>query len=181
MAAADPTRLVFVDETHLTLSLTPLEGRGPRGERVVDRVPHRRWESVTFMAGFSSGGYGAAVAIPGPVDGEVLTTYLREALLPDLAAGQHIVWDNLNVHKSAQARQLIKDAGCELTFLPRYSPDFNPIEGSFSKLKAFVRRAKPRSFDELIDALDAGMRTVTATDAAALFAHAGFPISGPHL
>jgi transposase len=123
----------------------------------------------------------AGVAMPGAVDGDVFTTYLREALLPELQPGQVVVWDNLNVHKSAAARRLIEDAGCELRFLPRYSPDCNPIEPGFSKLKAGVRRAEPRSFDALIDALDASMTAITPDDAQAFFTHAGVPLMRPPL
>lgn len=181
MAERDPRQLVFVDETHLTLSLTPLRARAPKGERAVGAVPHRRWQSVTFLAALTPAGMIAGVAMPGPVDGEVLTAFLREALLPELHAGQVVIWDNLNVHKSATARRLIERAGCELCFLPRYSPDCNPIESSFSKLKAGVRRAEPRSFDALIEALDTGMTAITPADAMAYFAHAGFPISSQPL
>lgn len=181
MAERDPDQLVFVDETHLTLSLTPLYGRARKGQRVVGPVPHRRWQSVSFLAALTPAGMIAGVAIPGAVDGDVLTTYLREALLPALSPGQVVIWDNLNVHKSARARRLIERAGHELRFLPRYSPDCNPIESGFSKLKAGVRRAEPRSFDALIDALDAGMTAITPDDAAGFFAHAGFPIVRPPL
>lgn len=112
----------------------------------MDAVPHRRWQSVSFLAALTPAGMIAGVAIPGAVDGEVLTTYLAEALLPALQPGQIVIWDNLNVHKSATARRLIEDAGCELCFLPRYSPDCTPIEPGFSTLKAAVRRAEPRDF-----------------------------------
>jgi transposase len=144
-------------------------------------VPRRRWQSVSFLAALSPAGMIAGVAIPGAVDGEVLTTYLREALLPALAPGQVVVWDNLNVHKSARARRLIERAGHELCFLPRYSPDYNPIEPGFSKLKTGVRRAEPRSFEALIEALDVGMTAITPDDAAGFFAHAGIPLARPPL
>jgi transposase len=121
----------------------------------------------------------AGVAMPGAVDGAVLTRFLREALLPVLHPGQVVVWDNLNVHKSAVARRLIEDAGCELRFLPRYSPDCNPIEPGFSTLKARVRRAEPRDFDALIDTLAAGMQAITPAHAAAFSAHAGVPLLSP--
>ena len=176
MAGRGPRTLVFVDETHLTLSLTPLRGRAPKGERGIGAVPRRRWQSVSFLAALTPTGLMAGVAIPGAVDGDVLTTYLQEALLPVLPAGQVVIWDNRNVHKSATARRLIEAAGCELCFLPRYSPDCNPIELGFSKLKTGVRRAEPRTFDDLITALADGMAAITPTDAAASFAHAGFPL-----
>lgn len=115
------------------------------------------WHSVSFLAALTPTGMTAGVAIPGAVDGDVLTTYVREALLPVLRPGQVVIWDNLNVHESAATRRLIEDAGCEFCFLPRYSPDCNPIESGFSTLKASVRWAEPRSFDALIAALDVGM------------------------
>lgn len=181
MTGTAPERLVFVDETHLTLSMTPLQGRAPRGERVIGRVPRRRWESVTFLAALGPTGYISGVAIPGAVDGDAFATYVREGLVPALQTGQTVIWDNLNVHKNAGARRAIEAAGCQVVFLPRYSPDFNPIEPSFAKLKTHVRRAEPRTWDALIDALDHGMRAVTEQDVAGFFAHTGYRKPGPHL
>jgi len=180
VAALDPATLVFVDETATSLRLTPLRGRSPRGERLVDRVPRGRWERVTYLASFSLAGVGPSVLLPGALDRQALDVFVAEQLAPRLAPGQTVVWDNLSVHKSAQARALIEAAGGRLRFLPRYSPDFNPIEQAFSKLKTSLRRQRPRSFDELVTATAEAIDRITPDDASGYFSAAGYPPQRGH-
>ncbi len=180
IAQIDPATLIFVDETATSLRLTPRRGRSPRGERLVDRVPRGRWESVTYLASFSLAGVGPSVLLPGALDRQALDVFVAEQLAPRLAPGQTVIWDNLSVHKSAQARALIEDAGCRLRFLPRYSPDCNPIEQAFAKLKTDLRRQRPRTFNELVDATGAAIDRLTPRDAAGFFTAAGYPTPSGH-
>lgn len=172
----DPARLVFLDETHTTLTMTPTRARAPKGERVHGVVPRRRWVSVSVLASLTPTGPGPTVAIDGAVDGDVFRTYIAEALVPTLTPGQIVICDNLQVHKNARIRRLIERAGCELRFLPRYSPDYNPIELAFAKLKTHLRRQAARTFDDLLDALASGLDAISAADAASYFAAAGYPL-----
>ncbi len=141
MAALDPARLVFLDETATPTSLTRLRARAPRGERAIGSVPRRRWQSVTLLASVSRQGMGAAMVLDGAINREAFDAYVEQLLLPTLAPGQIVVLDNLNVHKSPRARALIEGVGCALLFLPSYSPDFNPIELAFAQLKQTLRGA----------------------------------------
>jgi transposase len=121
-------------------------------------------------------GIAAALVVEGAADGPSFTAYVREVLVPALRPGQVVVLDNLSVHKSAAARALVEAAGCRLLFLPAYSPDFNPIELAFAKLKQALRRAAARTDDALVEAIGVALATVTAADARAFFAHCGFPL-----
>ena len=178
LAATAPQRLVFLDETATPTTLTRLRARAPRGERVVGRVPHKRWESVTLLASLTTAGMGAAMVLEGALARESFEAYVEQLLVPTLIPGQIVVLDNLAVHKSTKARQLIEDAGCELRFLPAYSPDFNPIEPAFSKLKQTLRGAAARTFPGLVAATGPALDAVTAADARGFFTHCGFPLSG---
>jgi transposase len=171
----DPATLIFLDETSLSRRLTPLRGRCPRGERLVERVPRGRWESVTYLATISLAGIGPSVLLPGALDRRALEVFVAEQLAPALTPGQTVIWDNLAVHKSARAQALIEAAGCRLRFLPTYSPDFNPIEQAFSQLKAHLRRRRPRAFDDLVAATAAAIDQLTPLHAANFFAEAGLP------
>ncbi len=177
---ADPATLVFLDETSASLRLTPLRGRAPRGVRLVERVPRGRWQSVTYLASLSLAGIGPSVLLPGALDRAALDVFVAEHLIPALQPGQTVVWDNLSVHKSARAQRLIEAAGCRLRFLPRYSPDSNPIEQAFAKLKTDLRRQRPRSFDEMVDATGAAIARITSHDAAGFFTAAGYPARPGH-
>jgi len=177
----DPAALVFVDETATSLRLAPLRGRAPRGTRLVEREPLGRWENVTYLASFSLAGIGPSVLLPGALDRRALDRFVAQELAPRLVPGQVVVWDNLSVHKSARSRALIEAAGCRLRFLPTYSPDFNPIEQAFAKLKGHLRRRPPRAFEALVVATAEGIARVTPADAAGFFAAAGFPPTGHKL
>jgi transposase len=136
---------------------------------------------VTLVGTLTSTGPGPALVIEGPADRDVFETFVAQCLVPHLHPGQTVVLDNLSVHKSAPARRLIEEAGCALCFLPRYSPDFNPIEQAFAKIKTMLRRAEARTLETLVPATGAALAAITAHDAAGFFAEAGFQLAGQHL
>jgi transposase len=177
MAAVDPADLVFVDETSTPLSLTPLRARAPRGQRAVGRVPRGKRPHLTWLATLTASGIGESVVIPGAVDRQVFDLFVERVLVPSLHPGQIVVLDNLKVHDSATARKLIEAAGCRVVFLPTYSPDFNPIEQAFAKIKQALRRIGARSWETIVAAIGQALATVTAADACAFFAEAGFPLA----
>lgn len=172
--AWDPTALIFLDETSTPTTLTPLRARSRRGERVRGHVPHRRWSTVTLMATLTPTGLGPGCQFPGALDRPLFEQFVAETLVPQLRPGQIVVLDNLAVHKSATAQQLIAAAGCRLVFLPTYSPDLNPIELAFSKLKQLLRASAPRTLDDVWMATARHYRAITAADARAFFRHAGY-------
>lgn len=137
-------------------------------------VPYRRWEAVTLVATLTLAGLGPALQLPGALDRVAFDTFVRELLVPSLRPGQTVLWDNLNIHKSATARALIEAAGCDVLPLPRYSPDFNPIELAFSKLKSGLRRAEARTFDAVVAATGQVFATITTTDCRGYFTAAGY-------
>lgn len=181
IAALDPTQVVVLDETSTPTTLTPRRARAPRGERAVGRVPRGRWATVTLLATMTLAGMGAAVQFPGALDRDVFDTFIEEWLVPTLRPGQTVSWDNLSVHKSARARQAIEAAGCQLLPIPRYSPDCNPIEQAFSKLKTALRRAEARTFDALVTATGEAFTTITPDDARSFFTAAGYQVTGQSL
>ena len=166
--------MVFVDESGTNLSLTPRYGRAPRGQRAVGIVPRNHGPNVTLFAAMGVAGVTAAMTMTGPADGEVWPLFARRILVPSLRPGQIVVWDNLGVHKNLAVRQLVEAAGCQVRFLPPYSPDFSPIEQAFGKLKTSLRRANARTRPALEDAIAAGLAAITAHDAQAWFRHCGY-------
>ena len=179
MAAVDPADLVFLDETSTPTTLTPTRARAPRGERAVGRVPHRRWHNVTLLATLTPEGMGEAVVIDGAANRKLFDAFVTQRLVPALRPGQTVVLDNLSVHKSRVARAAIEAAGCAVRFLPPYSPDFNPIELAFAKVKAHLRRAEPRSYPAVVDAAKPALDAVTAADARGFYRHLGYPLPDP--
>jgi transposase len=173
-AEFDPQALVFVDESGCNLALTPLYGWAPRGQRALAQAPRNRGPTTTVLAALTSEGVLAAMRIEGPTNTEVFLTYLDQVLCPALRPGQVVVMDQLNVHKAAGVRQRLEACGCRLEFLPAYSPDFNPIEEAFSKLKTYLRRQKARTRERLGDAIDAGLQRLTPQDARGWFRHCDF-------
>jgi transposase len=161
--------------------MTPRRARAPRGERAVGAAPRNHGSTVTLLAALAPTGIAAALVVAGAADGPSVTASVREVLVPALRPGQVVVLDNLSVHKSADARALVAAAGCRLLFLPAYSPDFNPIELAFAKLKQALRRAAARTDDALVAAIGAALATITEADARAFFAHCGFPLPDQHL
>ena len=170
-------QLVFVDECGSNIALTPLYGRAPKGQRASDSVPRNRGKNTTLIASLSVEGIGASMIIEGAANGAAFEAYVEHILLPSLLRGQIVVMDNLRVHKSAHVGQLMEDQGCQLLFLPAYSPDFSPIEETFSKVKAFLRRAKARTPEALQEWLVQALLTVTCQDAHGWFEHCGYPLA----
>lgn len=177
MTGIDPTRLVFVDETSTPLSLTPLRARAPRGQRAVGHVPHGKRLHLSWLATLTCAGIGESLVVQGAVDRLVFDVFVRRVLVPSLQPGQIVVLDNLSVHKSATAKALIEAAGCHLVFLPTYSPDMNPIEQAFAKIKQALRRIQARSWNTMVPAIGHALLAITPADARAFFAAAGFPLS----
>jgi transposase len=178
MADVPAERLVFVDETGTHTRMTPLYARAPRGERAYGHVPRNHTRNTTLVAALTLGGLDAPMVLEGAIDREAFVAWLHSFLIPTLRAGQVVVMDNLNVHKGAQVRQIIEGAGCELIYLPAYSPDLTPIEGAYSKVKARLRRAGKRTQHELEGAIGEAVEAVTADDARGWFAHCGYHLPG---
>lgn len=174
MRGVDPALLVFLDETGTHTSMTRRRARAPRGRRAYGRVPRNRGVVTTLIAALTLAGMGAAMSIEGATTAEVFETFLERFLIPTLRPGQIVIADNVGAHKSARVRELIEAAGCRLEFLPAYSPDLNPIEEAFSKLKAHLRAAAARTRPALDAAIAAAMNTVTTSDAAGWYCHAGY-------
>lgn len=170
----DPEQLVFVDEMGVHTSLAPLYGYSRKGERVHLQVPRNRGPNTTLLASITLSGMGAALAIEGSTNKAVFEAYVERALAPTLEAGQVVIMDNLSAHKPARVRELIEERGCELIYLPAYSPDLNPIEEAFSKIKGMVRRAAARTKDALIEVLGQALPAISAQDARGYFEHAGY-------
>jgi len=146
-AGVDPKRLVFIDETWVKTNMEPLRGWGPRQERLTAHVPHGHWKTLTFVAALRHDRIDAPWVIDGPINGELFGLYVEKILAPTLAEGDIVVLDNLGSHKGKPARTAVRAAGAHLLFLPPYSPDLNPIEQVFAKLKHLVRKARARAFD----------------------------------
>lgn len=176
-AALNPHSLIFLDETSTHTALTRGRARAPRGVRAVGAAPRNHGPNISLLAALSPTGIGPSVAIEGAVDRPVFETYIAEFLIPTLHPGQTVILDNLSVHKGERIRHLIEEAGCHLLFLPAYSPDFNPIELAFAKLKTRLRQVAARTSATLVAALGAALAAITPTDARGFFAHCGFPLS----
>lgn len=142
-------QLVFIDETWTKTNFTRLRGRARRGQRLVEKVPHGHWKTTTFVAALRSWGLTAPLVVDGPIDGKLFLAYVRQHLTPTLRPGDIVVLDNLSSHKVAGVREAIEAVGAQVAYLPPYSPDFNPIEQVFAKLKARVRSAKQRTVEGL--------------------------------
>ena len=148
-----PNRLVFIDETSVKTNLTRLRGWSPRGQRLEMEAPFGAWGTQTFIAALGAEKLIAPWVIKGAMDGPAFVTYVRDVLVPELEPGTVVILDNLPTHKSAKAAKIMRDAGCWFLFLPPYSPDLNPIEMAFSKLKANLRRIGARNFTDMFNAL----------------------------
>ena len=176
-ARLEPHQLVFVDESDTHASLTRRRTRAPRGERAVGRVLRNHSPNVTLFAALTPRGIGPAMVVTGGADRPACEVYVRELLVPSLRPGQVVVMDRLNVHRGAAIQALIDAAGYRLLLLPSYSPDGNPIEQAFAKIKSHRRSAEARTFDTLVAAIGHALDTVTPADAHGCFAHCGFALS----
>jgi transposase len=170
----EPERLLFVDEMGANTSLHSLYAWSKRGERARCSVPRNRGKNTTLLSSMSVGGMGPSLAITGAVDAQVFEAYLQRVLLPELRPGRVLVMDNLSAHKTKKVRELIEGAGCELLYLPPYSPDLNPIEEAFSKVKGVLRKAGARTRESLLEAMGYAISSVTDEDARGFFEHCGY-------
>jgi transposase len=177
-AKLDVRHLVFLDETWTKTNMTRLYGRGPRGERVIGRVPHGHWQTTTFLAGLRHDRIVAPLVLDGPIDGATFRAWIEQFLAPTLDVGDIVVADNLGSHKVAGVREAIDARGASMLFLPSYSPDLNPIEQLFAKLKALIRRLAPRSREALFEAIGYAINQVSPAECANYLAHAGYGQSG---
>lgn len=172
----DIYKLVFVDESGFQLGMVRRYGRSPQGERCFAQTPRNQGETTNLLAALSAHGIQATMTLEGSVDTEIFETFVEHTLLPSLQPGQIVIADNYKIHKSARTRQLIEAQGCQLRFLPTYSPDLNPIELAFSKLKAFIRSAKVKTLQALDTAIAQAIATLTLQDILGWFRHAGYPV-----
>lgn len=170
----DPTRLVFIDETGTSTNMTRLRGRARRGCRVVGLVPWGHWKITTFVAALRHDRITAPFVIDHAMTSAIFIEYVRQCLVPTLSPGDIVVMDNLRPHKNATVRELIEAAGAELRFLPPYSPDLNPIEQAFAKLKAHLRKAQERSIEALWQRIGSILDLFNPTECANFFANSGY-------
>lgn len=174
IAGIAPERLVCVDESGATIMLTPAYGRAPRGERCLGRIPRNWGLRTTVLSAMTLDGITASFLIDGATDRQVFDTYVERVLVPTLRPGQVVIWDTLSAHKRVRAQAAIAAVGCEVIFLPPYSPDLNPIEQAFSKLKHGLRRAGERTRARLWEAIGSGLEQITSQDAHGWFSHCGY-------
>ena len=170
----DPEQLIFIDETWASTNMARRYGRAPRGERLRAGVPHGHWKTTTFVAGLSRTGMIAPWVLDGPMNGDAFNTYVTRVLVPELSPGNVVIMDNLSSHKAPAVRVAIEAAGARLLFLPPYSPDFNPIEMAFSKLKAHLRKAAERTIHGLWDAIGRIVDLYSSQECSNYFAAAGY-------
>jgi transposase len=174
--AAD--RLVFIDESGTNTTATPRYGWAPKGQRARGQAPRNYGHNTTLVAALTLDGISAALTLPGALDGAAFDVFLERVLVPGLVPGQVVIMDNLSVHTRAAVDARIAAAGCALRYLPAYSPDFNPIELAFSKLKGELRQAEARTQDALDAAISTGLAAITAADAVGWFRHCGYDPDG---
>jgi transposase len=170
----DPARLVFIDETGASTKMARMRGRSKRGERLVASIPHGHWSTTTFVAGLRCDRIDAPMVLDGPMNGPWFLAYVEQVLVPTLLPGDIVVMDNLSSHKSQAVRDAIEAVGAQLLLLPPYSPDFNPIEQAFSKLKALLRKAAARTLEELWNAIGEALRDFSSEECANFFSNAGY-------
>src|SRR2546421_6127488 len=171
----DAGKLVFLDESGSNIALTRLYARAPKGKRARGSIPRNRGKNMTLIASLSLQGLGESLIVDGAANSELFEIYIEQILAPSLHAGQIVIMDNLSIHKGQKVRQAIEARGCQLLFLPAYSPDLSPIEEAFSKIKTVLRRRGARTREALQQALSQALLSVTATDASGWFRHCGYP------
>ena len=167
-------RLVFIDETWTRTNMAPLRGWAPKGQRLIAKVPHGRWKTLTFLAALRHDRIEAPWLLDGPINAECFRTYVEKVLAPTLKPGDIVIADNLGSHKGKDVRQAIRAAGARLLFLPKYSPDLNPIEQMFSKLKHRLRQAQARNPDAICTAIGHILDTYTPHQCQNYFINAGY-------
>lgn len=170
----DPKQLVFIDETAATTKMTRLYGRAPQGKRLVDKVPHGHWKTTTFICGLRYDGVTAPFVLDGPMDGPHFLAYVEQILAPTLKKGQIVFLDNVSTHKVDGVEEAIEARGARAVFLPAYSPDLNPIEQLFARLKSFLRKMKARTVETLWRAISSFLKEVSKDECKAYLANAGY-------
>ena len=173
-AQIDPDRVVFIDETWAKTNMTRTYGRSQRGTRVIERVPCGRWETTTFVGALRAAGFVAPLTVDGPINGRIFLAWVEQHLVPTLSAGDVVVMDNLSSHKVSGVREAIESAGADLRYLPPYSPDLNPIELAFSKLKKLLRDGAERTVDKLWHLCGQILDEFSPTECRNYFKHCGY-------
>ena len=173
----EPSRLVFVDEMGTNTSLSPVYAWAPKGQRACWSVPRNRGANTTLLSSMGFEGMGSSLTVEGSTTSVVFETCVERVLAPRLRPGQVVVMDNLSAHKGERIRELLEERGCELVYLPSYSPDLNPIEEAFSKIKGLVRKAEARTKEALMEAIGSALSAVTSGDARSFFEHSGYRTS----
>jgi transposase len=174
VGCVDPSRLVFVDEMGTHTSLAPLYAYAPVGERAFFEIPRNRGKNTTLLTSLHQEGIGPSMAVEGATTARVFETYVKRLLAPALREGQVVVMDNLGAHRPKRVRELIEQRGCQLIYLPPYSPEFNPIEEAFAKVKHILRKIGARTKDDLIEAIGCALAAVSAEDVRGFFTHCGY-------
>ena len=174
VSRVDPGRLVFVDEMGTHTSLAPLYVYAPIGERAFFEIPRNRGKNTTLLTSMTTEGMGPSMAVEGATTSRVFETYVKRLLAPCLRPGQVVVMDNLGAHRPKRVRELIEARGCELLYLPSYSPDLNPIEQALSKIKHLLRKIGARTKEALIEAMGRALAAVSAEDVRGFFAYCGY-------
>lgn len=170
----DPTSFVFIDETGVTTNMVRRYGWGPKGDRLVDAAPHGHWRATTFVAGLRRAGLTAPLVLDGPMSGKAFRAYVEQFLAPTLLPGDVVVMDNLAAHKVAGVRDAIAAVGASILYLPAYSPDLNPIEQIFAKLKALLRKATARTRETLWTIIGQLLHTFSPTECRNYLANSGY-------
>jgi len=173
-ASLDPQRLVFIDETWIKTSMAPLRGWGPKGERVRGFAPHGHWRTLTFLGALRCDGLTAPCVFDGPINGECFRAYVEQQLIPVLKPDDIVIMDNLGSHKSAALRRIIRDAGARLWYLPPYSPDLNPIEQAFAKIKHWMRIAQKRTLQDTWRHIGDLVTTIQPRECSNYFTNTGY-------
>jgi transposase len=170
---------VFIDETWASTNMARLRGRAPRGERLRAGIPHGHWRTTTFVAGLRLTGMVAPMVLDGPINSHAFQAYVDQVLVPELRPGDIVIMDNLGSHKGRAVRAAIEAVGAMLLYLPPYSPDFNPIEQVFAKLKAFLRKFKPRCFDDVAALVKNALPLFEPAECANYIRHCGYRLTVP--
>jgi len=173
---ADPARLIFIDETWTKTNMVRLRGRAPRGERLIGKTPYGHWQTTTLIAALGIKGMHCAAVIDGAINADAFEAFVEQVLVAQLKPGDIVIMDNLSSHKRAHVRELIEATGAELLYLPPYSPDLNPIEMVFSKIKRLLRKLGIRTRDALWESMQSVLDKVTPSDAINCFRHAGYTL-----
>lgn len=168
--------MIFIDETWAKTNMVRQYGRSPRGQRLIDKSPHGHWQTTTLVAALDVRGVRCSAVFDGPINRDAFEAFVEQVLVPTLQPGDVVVMDNLSSHKGVRVQQLIEDAGAEVRYLPPYSPDLNPIEMVFSKIKQMLRSLACRTQTVLWDSMKSVVQAVTASDAVNCFSHAGYTL-----